>query len=474
VVFLLLAGVSGTASVFGQLSKKEKIDSLMNAMYRRGEFTGAILVADHGQVIYENAFGLSDRKKQIPFQTSTQEYIGSISKQFTAMGIMILKDRGKLRYDQSIRDFFPELPAFTQGVTIKNLLYHTSGLDVFDDFPDMTEKDVLNILVKQNKLRFTPGEKFEYCNAGYSLLGQIIEKVSGEGLNAFMTENIFRPLGMNHTEVNEISHRNTSRAVGYDMFGNVSDYDSFMGGNVSVISTVGDMYLWDDALYHFKLVSAETLSEAFAMSNEEMKNRALLLQDNMFGDKSYGFGIWIAMHKGKKDFFHDGAFAGFQSYNERITSDHISIIELSNMRRCDVYGVREAIVNILENKVYRLPKISGAVWLNKKIAVDGIEAAVSAYREFRGTDTANYDYSEGQLNSYAYILLRGGRVDESIKVFKLNTELFPNSFNVFDSIADAYEKAGNKDMALKSRMKALELDPTNEYEKEQVKALQAK
>jgi CubicO group peptidase (beta-lactamase class C family) len=186
----------------------------MTALYNSGQFTGAVLVAENDKLLYEKAFGLADRAKGFPFTIQTKEYLGSVSKQFTAMGIMILKDRQKLTYDQSVRDFFPELPTFMQPVTVRHLLYHTSGLAIFDDYPNMTEKDVFNILRKQDKLRFTPGEKFEYCNAGYSLLGMIIEKVSGQSLNAFMTRNIFQPLGMDHSEVNESTHPDTTRAIG--------------------------------------------------------------------------------------------------------------------------------------------------------------------------------------------------------------------------------------------------------------------
>jgi CubicO group peptidase (beta-lactamase class C family) len=472
VLFLLIAPTAWLSAQKTTTVQSEKIDSLMTAVYGRGQFTGSVIVARKGKILYQKAFGFADRSKSIPFNLETREYIGSISKQFTAMGIAILQDRGQLRYSQSIRDFFPKLPAFMQLVTVQNLLYHTSGLAVFDDYPDMTEKNVFDILLKQDKLRFTPGAKFEYCNAGYSLLGMIIEKVSGQSLNGFLTANIFRPLGMDHTEVNEISHRNSTRAIGYGLYGDINNYDSFMGGNVSIISTAEDLYRWDQALYHFKLVKPATLAEVFTPSSQAVNNPALVLKDNMFGDKSYGFGIWIASHNGAKDFFHDGAFSGYMTYNERITSDHIDIIELSNLRHAPEYEIRHAIVNILKNKSYSVPKITASIWLNGKITANGIDSAISGYRVLQKTDTANYDFSEYDLNQYAYILLRANRVNEAIKVFKLNTELYPNSFNAYDSLADGYEKAGNKTLAIASCKKALEIDPANEYEKNRIKALE--
>ncbi len=120
-----------------------------------------------------------------------------------------------------------------------------------------------------------------------------------------------------------------------------------------------------------------------------------------------------------------------------------------------------------------MPKITASVWLNDKIASNGIDSAISGYRILQKSDTVNYDFSENVLNSYAYVLLRANRVTEAIKVFQLNTEVYPNSFNVYDSLADAYEKAGNKAMALESCIKALKLDPNNEYEKNRIKGLQS-
>jgi CubicO group peptidase (beta-lactamase class C family) len=281
ILFLTLTN-SLPANHVAESDKIRKIDSFMTALYNRGQFTGAILVADHGKLIYKKGFGLANRETTTSFIASTPEYIGSISKQFTAMGIMILKDKGRLNYHQHIRQFFPELPACMEQVTIRHLLYHISGLALFDDFPDMTEKDVFTILLKQQSLRFTPGEKFEYCNGGYSLLGMIIEKITGESLHNFMATNIFKPLGMNQTSVNETGQPNKTRAVGYTMYGTINSYDTYMGGNASIISTVEDLYKWDQELYHCSLVKPATLTEAFTPSSLVMKNSALNLKDDIF------------------------------------------------------------------------------------------------------------------------------------------------------------------------------------------------
>jgi hypothetical protein len=196
-----------------------------------------------------------------------------------------------------------------------------------------------------------------------------------------------------------------------------------------------------------------------------------MLKDDLFGDKSYGFG-WIATREGAKDMFHDGAFSGYQTYNERITADHVAIIEVTNLRRCPVYDIRNVVLSILEGKPYQLPKIPGSLWICRQAAAIGYDSAIAHYRILQKSANPDYDFAEVVLNSYAYILMRSGKVNDAIRIFKLNTEIYPNSFNCYDSLADAYEKAGNKTLAIESCKKALQIDPSNGYEKDRINALE--
>lgn len=471
-----------------------RIDSLMTAVYQRGQFSGAILVASHGKVLYEKAFGMANREKGLPFTPDTREYIGSVSKQFTAMGIMILHERGKIKYDQSIRDIYPELPACMQPVTIRDVVYHTSGLVIMDDFPNIVEQDVFKALLAQKELRFPPGQKFEYCNAGYSLLGMIIEKVSGQSLNDFMQANIFGPLGMHNSLVNEIAKPDTTRAVGYTEYGTEDNYDNYEGGNASILSTAADLYKWDQAIGN-RLVSRKAWQYAFTPSSEITHNPALILKDDMFGNKSYGFGWWLApvpaavqaagatpanpAYQGAtnaqrattpKDSWHDGAFGGYISYNERIPATGTIITVVSNLRARGIYAIRQAILNILAGEGYHLPPIEASSWLYQHTPTLGIDSAVNEVRFHLAADP-DYDCAQSDINHYGYILLRAGRIPEAIKVFLLNTYLYPNAFNAYDSLADGYEKAGDKSAALESCRKALAIDPTSTYMQQRIAAL---
>lgn len=437
----------------------------MSIINRDGQFSGALLVIDHDKTIYKKGFGYADRKTKELFTTDTPCYIGSVSKQFTAMGIMILEEKGKLTYNQSIRTYFPELPEFMQPITILYLLHHTSGLALFGDFPDMNEKDVFNILLKQQSLRFAPGEKFEYCNAGYTLLGMLIEKVSGETLNDFLTKNVFIPVGMKNTYVNSAALRDKKRAVGYYVFGDEYNYDTFIGGAASIISTVNDLYLWDRMLYEPTIVSKKSLEKAFIA--DKFTN-----QDEMYGKKGYGFGWFISEKDGNKIIQHDGGFGGFRSYIERQPEQRNAIIFISNVRHSITGQLREGIDNILVGKPYVVPKTSWANKIMEEANTIGMFQAIDNYKRLKNAkDGARFYFSESEFNSLGYYLMNNKRVNEAIQFFSLNTEENPKSSNAFDSLGEAYMIAGNKELAINNYKKSLELNPLNNNAKQMIEKL---
>lgn len=449
-----------TAAQVDSTEKSRKIDAFMTALYQRGQFTGAVLVAERGRVIYKKAFGMADRDRKIPFLVATPGYIGSVSKPITAMGILILKEKGKIRYDDPIRQFFPQLPEFMNPVTIKHLLHHTSGLATFDDFPDMTEKDVLDILLKQEALKFAPGQQFEYCTAGYTLLGMIIQKVTGQSLHEFLTATIFKPLGMTSTSVNEIANRHQHRAIGYNLYGTPNNYDTFIGGSASVISTVEDLFKWDRALYAAKIINQATLAEAFTPS-------PISREDPVYGQVNYGFGWWIGQHNNGKNVFHNGSFGGFAAYMERFLAEENTIIFISNLRlQNTITDIRVGIANILDSKPYLLPKRSVGAWTYEQMQKTGIEAALRAFTKLKNSPVSKqYNFSESELNFLGYYLLRTNKLQEAIRIFTLNTEEYPQSANVFDSLGEAHRKAGNQELAIENYQKSLALDPKNENAK---------
>lgn len=446
--------------------KSKQIDNFISAINKDGHFMGAVLVSENGKIIYKKGFGFADTKTKEKFTPATPCYIGSISKQFTAMGIAILKEKGKIDYDQSIRQYFPELPDCFQAVSILNMLHHSSGLALFGDYPDMTENDVFNILKQQTSLGFTPGSKFEYCNANYTLLGMLIEKISGKSLDEFLTANVFIPCGMKNTYVDEPAIKNRRRAVGYYLFGDEYNYSTYIGGAASVVSTVEDLYKWDKMLYNPTIISKQSAEEIFTPDKHEWENK-------MYGKQGYGFGWFISGDDNDKIVQHDGGFAGFRSYIERQVNKHNGIIFISNVRHDLIGEIREGINNILIDKPYTIPKLSGANWILSNAKKQGMKQAILDYKSLsKGKDSSRYNFSERECNSLGYYLLRNNKTDDAIQLFKFNTEQFPNSGNVFDSLGEAYLKAGDKTNALASYKKALELDPGNSNAADIIKKLE--
>ncbi|GAB3503022.1 serine hydrolase [Emticicia fontis] len=446
-------------------SKSQKINTFLSTIHRDGQFSGAVVVIDHGKMIYKKGFGYADRKTKELFTTDTPCYIGSVSKQFTAMGIMILEEKGKLQYNQSIRMYFPELPHFMQPITILHLLHHTSGLALFGDYPDMNEKDVFNILLKQQSLHFAPGEKFEYCNAGYTLLGMLIEKISGETLNDFLTRNVFVPVGMKNTYVNSAALRDRKRAVGYYVFGDENNYDTFIGGAASVVSTVNDLYLWDRMLYHPTIISKKSIEKAFTSDK-------FINPDEMYGKKGYGFGWFVSEKDGIKIIQHDGGFGGFRSYIECQPEQNNTIIFISNVRHSITGELREGINNVLTGKPYVVPKKSWANKIIEESTTIGMTPAIENYKRLKNAkDSGRFYFSESEFNSLGYYLLNNKRINEAVQFFALNAEENPKSSNAFDSLGEAYMIAGNKELSISNYKKSLELNPLNNNARQMIEKL---
>jgi CubicO group peptidase (beta-lactamase class C family) len=357
-VFALWLLVGGSLLPAAAESPADQVDSLF-AWATNGP--GAVVaVVDHGNVVFEKAYGLADVEKKLPLTLHSVFDLASVTKQFTAMGIMILAERGQLHYDDSLCKFFPEFSPFGCGITIRHLLTHTSGLPDYEqifwasgliatNYPraakepgdafEPTSRDALRFIAKPGKLRFKPGDKWEYSDSGYVVLAQIIEKVSGESYAKFLRENIFRPAGMTETIVYDESRPAiANRAISYaEGPRRPVDYTplNLIYGDGNVNTTIGDMVRWDQALYTEKLVGAATLKEGFT--------RGALNDGNKF---DYGFGWSIRQRRGMDAVQHDGAWVGFRSCIIRFPQRQFSIIILSNSSKGGVGKIAQKIESI--------------------------------------------------------------------------------------------------------------------------------
>jgi CubicO group peptidase (beta-lactamase class C family) len=459
----LLWGISADAQ-----TKGSKIDALMRSLAERGQFNGSILVAEKGQLIYEGGFGKADIKGNVVFTPNTPVYLASLTKEFTAMAIMMLAEQHQLSYSDPLSKYFPEFPSYAAKVTIRNLLNHTSGIPDYGDLglerPGLTNKDVLSALIQQQSLRFSPAEKFEYSNSNYILLALIVEKVSGQPYRLFLKNHIFAPLGMKDTFVYDQPRPEFARrARGYNRFGDDSDYNLLSYGEGGIYSTVVDLFKWDQALYTEKLVKRSTLDEAFTRGK---------LNDGSL--TSYGFGWAIGEYNGETTYSHAGRYGGFNTYIKRFPKERTTIIFLTNHDFKNMSAIGNALINLLHDQPYTLPQLSIAELIYKTYRSEGIAAAVKQYRSLKQGGDATYDLSESELNELGYQLLGMNKTADAIEILKLNVEAFPSSWNVYDGLGEAFMKNRNKKLAIENYKKSLELNPRNSNAEDMLKKLTGK
>lgn len=459
----LLAFITATNASAQQ--SVQNIDGLMKQYHDYGQFNGSILVAEKGKVIYKKGFGMANMEWAIPNEPDTKFRTGSVTKQFTAALVLQLVEEGKLKLDGKITDYLPDYRKDTgEKVTIHHLLNHTSGIPSYTSRPDFSAEisrnpyGVADFVKKfaSGDLQFEPGSKFSYNNSGYSLLGAIIEKVTGKSYETVLTERILKPLGMTNTGYERHSTLLQKRASGYqktpDGFVNAAYLDmSIPYAAGSIYSTVEDLFKWDQALYEDKILSAESKKLMFTP-----------------GLGNYGYGIRITDEPvGKTDqktrvIGHGGAIHGFNSLILRAVEKQQTVIILNNANLGQHHGkIALSIIGILNGQPFDPPKRSVAEALYKVAVERGAASAVAEYRKLKAENSPTFDFSEAELNKLGYQLAGMKRRKDAIEIFKLNVEMFPNSANPYDTLGEAYLEDGQKELALANYKKAAELDPKN-------------
>jgi len=333
-IFLFLLFVASNA-----FSQQEKLDSLFAT---QKSFSGVILIVEKGKPVYYKAFGYREFENQIPLQKTDIFELASVSKQFTAMIIMMLKEKGLLNYDDSVSKYL-EIPY--KGITIRNLLTHTSGLpdyqDIMDKYWDKTKvagnPDCIEYLNKYAPLkRFEPGEKYEYSNTGYLLLASIAEKASGKDFIELCRKWIFRKLKMKSTDIRTLEEKKATKnfAIGHiyveersrwfraDSFPS-SNYTIWLGnrkGPGRISSSAADLLKWDKALYTEKLIRQSTLQEAFT---------PMKLNDGRISNYGFGWDLRTDSVMGKI-VQHNGDNPGYRTQIIRFIDKKKTIILLNN------------------------------------------------------------------------------------------------------------------------------------------------
>ncbi len=340
-----------------------KLAEYMNAQLQVNKFSGSVLVAREGKVLFANGYGMANLEHKIPNTTATKFRLGSITKQFTAAAILQLQEKKKLNVEDPVCKFVDKCPKAWAPITIHHLLTHSSGIPNFTSFPDYQktmmlssppEKTLERFLEKP--LDFTPGERFSYSNSGYVLLGLIIEKVAGQPYDKYLRENIFNPLGMHDTGYDWSETVIPARASGYERrpgstFANATFLDMTIPHAAGALySTVEDFVKWEQALWSEKVLTKASLDAMFKPFRG-----------------TYAYGWNVRESAGRKVISHGGGIDGFNTQFMRYPDDKLIVVAFSNVQGTAVGRVAQDLAAIVLGLPYELPKERIEVAVDPKI-----------------------------------------------------------------------------------------------------------
>jgi len=338
-------------------------DSIFAGLAKPDEPGFAVLMRYRGRNILTRTEGVRNFRSKAKIDARTNFRLASFTKQFTAMAIMLLVHDGKLRYDQTLAELFPDFPAYGKSITVRNLLNHTSGLPDYEDLMDAMEKrkgplwspekqiqdeEVLKLLKHEEHGKFAPETSWSYSNSGYVALGIIVARASGKSYGEFLRQRVFAPLKMNHTVVYQKGKNEVlNRAFGHSKeSGALKEMDqsstSATLGDGGIYSNLEDLAKWDDALRNHTLLSEKEFQPALTpvKLNDDSDPRWPLEpnDDNPHPGKpvSYGFGWFLDPHQGHPRMWHTGSTMGFRTVIERFTEgDGLTVIILCNRTDLD-------------------------------------------------------------------------------------------------------------------------------------------
>ncbi len=327
--------------------KAAAMDALFSDYAQPGAPGASVIVIEDDKVLFKKAYGLANLEAKISATPATNYRLASVTKQFTAMAIMILAERKRLSSDDTLASFFPGFPEYGKQITVRHLLNHTSGIIAYEDVMDenatvpLTDQDVLELMKRQDRTNFPPGSAYRYSNSGYVLLGLIVEKASGMSFPDFLQKNIFAPLKMKGTVLYHRDDRSDEahRAYGYskrdDLFVRTDQsLTSSTRGDGTVYSSVEDLYKWDRALRGSRLVKRATLQQAFTSGAQVDE------------DTGYGFGWFIEKRHGQRTVWHSGNTIGSTQFIRRYLDRKFTIIVQANRNNAPLAELADKIEEI--------------------------------------------------------------------------------------------------------------------------------
>jgi CubicO group peptidase (beta-lactamase class C family) len=355
-------------------SQRRQIDAIFSAVGKPTDPGFAVLVKTSSTIVFEKGYGIRELGKTDKIEPSTNFRLASVSKQFTAMAILLLVHDGKLHIEDRITDIWPDFPVYGRDITVRYLLTHTSGIRDYSELMEGEEKthgprwsvekqiqdaEVLALLKAQPDGEFPAGLKWEYSNSGYVVLGMIVAKVSGMPYDEFLQKRIFEPLGMKNSIVyvrgkNEVVDRAYGHSKEGDTF-KVTDQSptSATLGDGGVYSSVEDLAKWDDGLRNHTLLSELEMLPALTPAKKADDSPYFYPKDEK-GERqtapeavAYGYGWFLDPYRGHARQYHDGGTMGFRTTIQRYVDDKLTIIVLSNRMDVSPHELGEKIADVM-------------------------------------------------------------------------------------------------------------------------------
>jgi len=438
-------------------SLETTVDQLLSEQYAAGHPGATALIAKDGKIIYRKAFGTANLELDIPMKPENVFELGSITKQFTSVSILMLMEQGKLSLQDDITKFIPDYPTQGKKISIHQLLNHTSGIKSYTAMEsfrkiartDLTPAEIIDIF-KNEPMDFDPGEKYAYNNSGYNILGHIIEVVSGMSYGDFVEKHIFQKLGMKNSHYGSMSKIIKNRASGYQPTDNgyrIAEYLSltlpYAAG--SLMSCVDDMFLWSQAIHNNTLISEK--SKQLAFTNGTLNNGSPIY---------YGYGFTVNEIGGVPTIEHGGGIFGYETYGVYVPSENVYVIVLTNRNGNGPTNITIRMAGHAIGKSF--PTADSA---NAAISENTMKQWVGTY-EFENGVTRFITLQDGKLYSQ-----REGSQNMPLIVVSEDEYYFERSFSKYKFSKEDGKKVANFSSRIK-KSKGMESDKTAPVTKESI------
>jgi len=452
-VYLILFSASLSAQTPLQI---KNIDSLMRTASGRGVFNGTLLVAKQDKIIYHKAWGYASGSKTERLTTEMLFDIGSISKEFNGVSIMLLKEQGKIKLNDPVSKYLPDLPDWAAKIQIRHLINYTSGLPNFKAQSDETDKELLDSLKGLKDLKFEPGTAYIYAHANVYLQKRIIENSSGLSYAAFVKKYIFKPCGMKQSIMDaDLNSVNVAKAFDNDF--NATHYIQLTTGSPRLSSA--DLYKFITGLEAFKIISKASFDELAA----NFPGGESSLGTTNFKDGK------LQWHR------HQGSNSNYEAL---IYTDHVqevTIVMETNNQNFKVDAIKGAILAILKDQPFTIPKKSVYLDIRDKVLKD-MEQGLAFYRHIKATGQEQYDFGfeAGDLISTGKYLQRRNRFDDAIRLYAIAAPLCARKTDLsyaYELTGECYLKKGDKALAKTWYEKALATDEGNKNAKGMIMSL---